>query len=35
MSQQKIAVNHFTWVEEKSKFNEDSIKIYNGDSDIG
>ena len=32
---QEIPVNDFTWVEEKSKFNEGSIKIYNGDSNIG
>ena len=31
---QDIPVNDFTWVEEKSKFNEGSIKIYNGDRDI-
>ena len=35
MSQQKIPVNDFTWVEEKSKFNEGSIKIYNGHSVVG
>ena len=32
---QEIPENDFTWVEEKSKFNEGSIKIYNGDSNIG
>ena len=32
---QEIPVNDFTRVEEKSKFNEGSMKIYNGDSNIG
>ena len=32
---QEIPANDFTRVEEKSKFNEGSMKIYNGDSNIG
>ena len=32
---QKLPVNDFKWVEETSQFNEDFIKMYNQDSDIG
>ena len=32
---QKLTVNDFKWVEEISQFNEDIIKIYNEDNDIG
>ena len=32
---QKLPVNHFKWVEDISEFNEDFIKIYNGESDEG
>ena len=32
---QKLPVNDFKWVKEISQFNEDFIKIYNEDSDIG
>ena len=32
---QKWSVNNFQWVEEKSWLNEDFIKIYNKDSNIG
>ena len=32
---QKLPVSDFKWVEETSQFNENFIKIYNEDSDIG
>ena len=32
---QKLPVNDYKWVEETSQFNEDFIKIYNEDSDVG
>ena len=31
----KSPVNNFKWVKETSQFNEDFIKIYNKNSDIG
>ena len=32
---QKLPVDRFKWVEKKSKFNEDFIKYFNEDSDLG
>ena len=32
---QKFPVNNFKWIEETSKFNDDFIKNYNGESDEG
>ena len=32
---QKFPVNNFKWIEETSKFNDDFIKSYNGESDEG
>ena len=32
---QKLSANDFGWVEETSQFNEDFIKFYNKNSDIG
>ena len=32
---QKLPVNNFEWIEDTSKFNEDSIKSYNEGSDEG
>ena len=32
---QKLPLNDIKWIEQTSQFNEDLIKIYNEDSDIG
>ena len=32
---QKIPVNNFQWIKDYSKFNEDLIKTYNEESDVG
>ena len=32
---QKFPINNFKWIEETSKFNDDFIKNYNGESDEG
>ena len=32
---QKLLVNDFEWVEDTSQFNEDFMKSYNEESDIG
>ena len=32
---QKLPVNNFKWVEERSQFNEDFLKSYSDDSDEG
>ena len=32
---QKLPVNNFGWIKDTSKFNEDFIKNYNEESDIG
>ena len=32
---QKFPVNNFKWIEETSKFNDNFIKNYNGESDEG
>ena len=32
---QKLLVNNFEWIKNTSQFNEEFIKIYNGESDEG
>ena len=32
---QKLPVNNFEWIDDISKFNEDFIKYYNEESDVG
>ena len=32
---QNLSINDFNWLEETSQFNEDFLKIYNTDCDIG
>ena len=32
---QKLPVNNFKWIEDTSQFNEDFIKNYNEESDVG
>ena len=35
VTSQKLLANNFEWIEDTSQFNEDFIKNYNEDSDVG